>query len=53
MTSKFVVTKRFTAGNLAGIVIREETAVEFAVGDVGGGAWLGSPFIVVAVERVA
>ena len=50
MASKFVVTKRFTGGILAGLVIREDTDVEFHVGQTGGGSGFGSPYVVEAVE---
>ena len=54
MTAKFVVTKRFTDGHLAGIVIRETTSVEFHVGEIiTAGAWTGPGYVVEAVERVA
>jgi hypothetical protein len=54
MAPRFVVTKRFTDGNLAGLVIREETGVEFRAGDViEAGAWTGPGYVVEAVERIA
>ena len=54
MPPKFIVTKRFTDGLLAGLTIRETTAVEFEVGMiVPSGAWTGSGYVVEAVEVIA
>lgn len=46
----YIVTKKFTAGCLAGITVQERTSVRFEVGFECSKPVAGSPYIILACE---
>jgi hypothetical protein len=51
--TKFLVTRRFTAGILQGLTHTAETAVKFEVGFRCERPCGGSPYVITAVEEIA
>lgn len=48
---KYIVTKEFVSGHLAGVTVREKTSVSFVVGKVYIPCAGGSSYKIVSLER--